>query len=64
MWCNPNSMILLCLPNFRTQFFHKEEAGSYDNIAQNQRNNISVVVVVVVVVAFLRLYYISRDPVD
>ena len=24
-------------PNFRTQFFHKEEVGSYDKIALNQR---------------------------
>ena len=33
-----NSMISQPLPNFKSQFCQKEEVGSYDNIALNQRN--------------------------
>ena len=33
-WCN--SMITQSLPNFKTQFSQKEEAGSYDNVALKQ----------------------------
>ena len=33
--CNP--MISQPLPNFKSQFSQKEEVGSYDNVALNQR---------------------------
>ena len=32
-------MISQPLPNFKTQFYQKEEVGRYDNIALNQRYN-------------------------
>ena len=35
-------MISQSLPNFKTQFSQKGKASSYDNIALNQRNAVSI----------------------
>ena len=55
-------MISQPLPNFKTQFFfQKQEAGSYDNIALNQRYALVYIYLVDTILLYKTYFYKKRS---